>query len=94
LVGIGFSAYFPIAFQSYLETNYPCSELTLTTALMVVANGFCYVTTQLILVPAFKGQELYVLGCFTAPFFLYLLVQYKTEFNRLKAELENSSLVY
>lgn len=60
LVGIGFNAYFPIAFQSYVESNYPCFELVLTTCLMVISNVnnfinllkiFCYISTELLVIP-------------------------------------------
>lgn len=59
---------------------------------MVVANGFCYIGTELMLIPVFSGYELYVLGCLALPFFIYLIQFYKTEFKRLQAEFDNSSI--
>lgn len=54
LIGVGFNAYFPIAFQSFAESNYPAFDLSVTTSLMVMANLFCFGGMQLILIEEFQ----------------------------------------
>ena len=40
MVGFGLNAYFSIAIQSLVEKFYPCSELSIATAILFVAEGF------------------------------------------------------
>lgn len=40
MVGFGLNAYFSIAIQSLVEKFYPCSELSIATAIIFVAEGF------------------------------------------------------
>jgi hypothetical protein len=42
LIGIGFNAYIPIAMQSFIESNYPSSELALSTSILVCSSVISY----------------------------------------------------
>jgi hypothetical protein len=94
LVGIGFNAYFPIAFQSFVETNYPAFELSLTTSLMFASNIFCFGGMQLLVVKSLQKWSLYVLVSIAAPFYLYMMMKYRTELRRLNAENLYSTSTY
>lgn len=82
-IGIGLNSYYPIAVSSYIETLYPSFGLVLITALIIASNAFGLIGNYILLLPIFENRGLWVLVGFAIPFYLYIMVFYRTKLVRL-----------
>ena len=80
LIGLGFNAFVPFASQGFMESVYPVSEVIGFTLYFLIANIWGLVGNFLGLV------GLWLITAVLIPFYLYLLIFYKTILKRYQAE--------
>lgn len=82
-IGIGLNSYYPIAVSSFIETMFPSFGLVLVTALLIASSAFGLIGNYVLLLPIFDTIGLWVLAGFAIPFYLYIMIFYKTKMIRL-----------